>query len=74
MDLSESPRDLHLIKEALAVAVLAMRDNNTGPLSSPSDMHDMKLLLERLVEDRELDFYTRAAWVALKGSVPPGEG
>lgn len=72
MDLSESPRDLHLIKKALAVAVLAMRDN-PGPLSSPSDMHDMKLLLERLVEDRELDFYTRAAWIALKGSVPPGE-
>ena len=52
MDL-ESPRDLHLIKKALSVAVLAMRDN-ADPLSSPGYMHDMKLLLERLAEDRTL--------------------
>jgi hypothetical protein len=64
-------RDLHLVKKALAISVLVMEDQH-GPLSSPSDQLDMKLLLERLTDTVELEFYTRAAWIAVKGEPPNG--
>jgi len=63
-------RDLHLVKKALAIAVLAM-ERQRGPLQSGSDQHDMKLLLERLADDAEMELYTRAAWIALTGEPPP---
>ena len=39
-------RDLHLVKKALAIAVLAI-ERQPGPLQSASDQHDMKVLLDR---------------------------
>ena len=63
-------RDLHLVKKALAIAVLAM-ERQTGALQSSSDLHDMKLLLEHLASESELEHYTRAAWIAVTGTPPP---
>ena len=37
-------RDLHLVKKALAIAVLTIKAN-PGPFQSESDMSDMKELL-----------------------------
>lgn len=65
-------RDLHLVKKALAIAVLAI-ERQRGPLQSRSDQHDMKLLLERLVGDAEMELYTRAAWIAVVGTPPDTE-
>ena len=62
-------RDLHLVKKALAIAVLVM-ERQRGPLQSRSDQLDMKLLLERLVGDAEMEFYARAAWIAVTGEPP----
>ncbi|GGA47158.1 hypothetical protein [Dyella nitratireducens] len=66
-------RDLHLVKKALAIAVLAM-ERQGGPFSSPSDQFDMELLLERLTSEAELEHYTRAAWIAVTGTLPPEVG
>lgn len=63
-------RDLHLVKKALAVAVLAI-ERQPGPLQSSSDQRDMKLLLDRLTDDAEMEHYTRSAWIALTGATPP---
>lgn len=62
-------RDLHLVKEALAIAVLVM-ENQSGPFKSSSDQFDMKLLLERLTSDDELEHYTRASLIAVTGKPP----
>ena len=62
-------RELHLVKKALAIAVLAM-ERQPGPLQSTSDQADMKALLDRLIEsDTELAFYVRAARIAVKGEL-----
>ena len=60
-------RDLHLIKKALAIAVLAI-ERQPGPLQSGSDQVDMKALLDRLIEnDAELAHYARSARIAVTG-------
>ena len=60
-------RDLHLVKKALAIAVLAI-ERQPGPLQSTSDQSDMKALLDRLIEnDTELTSYARTAWIAVTG-------
>lgn len=60
-------RDLHLVKKALAIAVLAI-ERQPGPFQSTSDQHDMKTLLDALIEsDTELAHYARAAVIAVTG-------
>lgn len=60
-------RDLHLVKKAVAIAVLAI-EAQPGPFQSASDMADMKDLLDRLVPDNtELAHYARAARIAFTG-------
>jgi hypothetical protein len=50
-------RDLHLVKKALAIAVLAI-ERQPGPFQSASDQSDMKALLDGLIEnDTELAHY-----------------
>ena len=62
-----SSREKHLIRKALAIAVLAI-ERQPGPLQSISDQHDMKGLLDHLVEDdTQLEFYARAGWIAVTG-------
>ena len=61
-------RDLHLIKKALAIAVLAIARQD-GPFQSVSDQTDMKGLLDGLIEnDAELADYLRAARIAVTGA------
>ena len=63
-------RDLHLVKKALAIAVLAI-DRMPGPFQSGSDMTDMKYLLDRLIaSDVELEHYARSAHIAVTGEAP----
>jgi len=65
-----SGRDLHLVKKALAIAVLAI-ERMPGPFQSGSDMTDMKGLLDRLIEsDVELEHYAVAAHIAVSGEAP----
>jgi hypothetical protein len=60
-------RDLHLVKKALAIAVLAI-ERQPGPFQSFSDQTDMKDLLDQLIEsDVELAHYARAARIAVTG-------
>ncbi|TWB86836.1 hypothetical protein FBZ93_12617 [Bradyrhizobium macuxiense] len=60
-------RELHLVKKALAIAVLAI-ERQPGPFQSTSDQNDMKALLDGLIEsDTELAFYARAARIAVTG-------
>lgn len=60
-------RELHLVKKALAIAVLAI-ERTPGPFQSTSDQADMKALLDRLIEsDLELAGYLRAARIAVTG-------
>jgi len=60
-------RDLHLVKKALAIAVLAIK-RQPGPFQSASDQSDMKALLVCLIEnDTELAHYARAAQIAVTG-------
>ena len=64
-------RDLHLVKKALAIAVLSI-ERMPGPFQSGSDMTDMKGLLDQLIEsDVELEHYARAAHIAVTGEAPP---
>lgn len=65
-------RDLHLVKKALAVAVLVM-ERQKGPFQSSNDILDMKLLLERLTDTSELEHYMRSAQIAVTGK-PPSKG
>ena len=63
-------RDLHLVKKALAIAVLAI-ERQPGPFQSTSDQADMKALLDGLIEsDTELAHYARAAQIAVTGEQP----
>lgn len=64
-------RDMHLIKKALAISVLVL-EKQTGPFGSPSDLFDMKLLLERLMDTQELEHYMRSAQIAVTGKPPEG--
>ena len=60
-------RDLHLVKKALAIAVLAI-ERQPGPFQSSSDQADLKALLDRLIaSDVELEHYARAARIAVTG-------
>lgn len=60
-------RELHLVKKALAIAVLTIK-RQPGPFQSASDQSDMKALLDRLMEsDTELAHYARAARIAVTG-------
>lgn len=62
-----SERNLHLVKKALAIATLAI-SRQPGPLQSTSDMVDMKILLDELIEsDTELAHYARSARIAVTG-------
>ena len=61
-------REVHLIKKALAIAVLAI-ERQPGPFQSFSDQADMKAMLDRLIaSDTELATYARAAKIAVTGS------
>lgn len=63
-------RDLHLVKKALAIAVLAI-ERVPGPFQSGSDMTDRKDLLDQLIaSDVELEHYARAAHIAVTGEAP----
>lgn len=60
-------RHLHLVKKALTIAVLAI-ERQPGPFQSVSDQHDMKALLDSLIErDMELAHHARAARTAVTG-------
>jgi hypothetical protein len=60
-------RKLHLVKKALAIANLAI-EQQPGPFQSTSDQSDMKAMLDELIEsDTELEYYARAAWIAITG-------
>jgi hypothetical protein len=60
-------RELHLVKKALAIAVLAI-ERQPGPFQSTSDQADMKAMLDRLIgTDTELAHYARAARIAVTG-------
>jgi hypothetical protein len=60
-------RDLHLVKKAVAIAILAI-ERQLGPFQSSSDQADMKALLDRLIKsDTELEYYARAARIAVTG-------
>ena len=61
-------RNLHLIKKALAIAVLTIQRSPEGPFRSDSDMQDMKDLLDDMIaSDIELEQYARAARIAVTG-------
>ncbi len=60
-------RDLHLVKKAPAIAVLAI-EREPGPFQSASDQSDMKALLDGLIEDDvELAHYAGAARIGVTG-------
>ena len=60
-------RELHLVKKALAIAVLAI-ERQPGPFQSMSDQADMKVMLDHLItSDDELAHYARAARIAVTG-------
>jgi hypothetical protein len=60
-------RELHLVKKALAIAVLAI-ERQAGPFQSMSDQANMKVMLDRLItSDTELAHYARAARIAVTG-------
>jgi len=68
-----SGRDLHLVKKALAISVLAIGRMPESPFRSGSDMADMKDLLDRMIEsDVELEHYARAARIAVTGKPDDG--
>ena len=61
-------RDLHLVKKALAIAVLAIQRSPDGPFRSESDLTDIKALLDAMIEsDVELEHYACAARIAVTG-------
>ena len=60
-------RELHLVKKALAIAVLAI-ERQPGVFQSGSDQADMKAMLDGLISsDVELASYARAARLAVTG-------
>lgn len=64
-------RNLHLVKKALAIAVLTIQRSPDGPFRSDSDMKDMKdmkeLLDSMIVSDVELKHYAPFAQIAVMG-------
>jgi hypothetical protein len=61
-------RDLHLVKKALAIAALAIKEQ-PGPVQSGSDLSGMKALLDEIIEnDVELAYDARAARIAVTGA------
>lgn len=68
IDMAEfTDRDLHLVKKALSIAVLAI-ERQPGPFQSLSDQTDMKELLDRLIaSDNQLAHYARSARIAVTG-------
>ena len=61
-------RNLHLVKKALAIAVLTIQRSPEGPFRSDSDLKDMKDLLDDMIaSDVELEQYARAARIAVTG-------
>jgi len=61
-------RNLHLVKKALAIAVLTIQRSPEEPCRSDSDMKDMKGLLNEMIEsDVQLEYYARAAQIAVTG-------
>ena len=61
-------RDAHLVKKALAIAVLVI-ERTPGPSQSESDMRDMKDLLDRMISsDHDLAHYARSARIAVIGA------
>lgn len=68
-------RDLHLIKKALAIAVLTIERMPEGPFPSDSDMADIKSLLDGMIEsDVELEHYARGAQIAVTGKPTQRDG
>lgn len=63
-------RDLHLVKEALAIAALVI-ERQKGSMQASNDALDMKLLLEGLASQAEVEHYSRMAWTAIHGTIPP---
>lgn len=60
-------RELHLVKKALAIAVLVI-ESTPEPFQSSSDQADMKAALDRLMDsDAELAVYMRSARIAVTG-------
>ena len=60
-------RELHLVKKALTIAVLAI-ERQPSVFQSTSDMADMKRLLDKLItSDTELAHYARSARIAVTG-------
>jgi hypothetical protein len=60
-------RELHLVKKALAIAVLVI-ESTPEPFQSASDQADMKALLDQTIpSDTELAVYARAARIAITG-------
>ena len=60
-------RELHLVKKALAIAVLAI-ERQPGVFQSSSDQADMKAMLDGLISsDVELASYARAARLVVTG-------
>lgn len=74
MDLSG--RDMHLIKKALAIGVAAIEQQpeEFGVIRALSDQRDMKDLLDRIVDDGEMETYTRSAIIVMTGKVPGRQG
>ncbi len=61
-------RQLHLIKKALAIAVVAIEEK-PGPFQSGNDMLEMKGMLDELMSnDGELAHYMRSARIVYFGS------
>jgi hypothetical protein len=60
-------RELHLVKKALAIAILAI-ERQPSEFQSLSDQADMRALLDQLIaSDSELAHYARAAKIAVTG-------
>lgn len=61
-------RQLHLVKKALAIATLAIEDQEDGPFRPTSDQADMKELLSALTgSEAELEHYIRSARIVIQG-------
>lgn len=61
-------RDLFLVKQALAVAILTI-ERQPGPFQSASDCQDMKAILDTLVANpAELAQLMRSARIAVTGA------
>jgi hypothetical protein len=62
-------RQLHLVKKALAIATLAIEQQEDGPFRPSSDQADMKELLGALISsEMELETYIQSARIVIRGS------